>query len=340
MTTIYDIAKRAGVSAATVSKVLNGYTDVSARTKAKVQNVAEELGYFPNAAARELVTKRSRLVGVFLQDPTNGGLLHPFFQDVIASFKDGVGEQGYDIIVFASSQITEMDYVQRARQRGVDGILLFGIPRSDPHLPALKRSGIPCIAIDLDLLGPRAGYIISENQTAAEKMVEYLFAQGHRDIGYVGAYLDTRPGHDRLLGFHNAMTRYGLPVRHEWMVEGDYSEESGYIAAESIFRAERLPTAIFFSSDMMAIGGMQAMRVHGMEPGVDISLCGFDDVTLANYVRPGLTTIRQKRTEMGRTAAEELLSLMDNPVQPSRVVTIETELIVRDSVRTLSQPVR
>lgn len=340
MTTIYDIAKQAGVSAATVSKVLNGYTDVSARTRAKVQKVADDLGYFPNAAARELVTKRSMLVGVFIQDPTNGGLLHPFFQDVIASFKDGVGELGYDIIVFASNQGMEMDYVQRARQRGVDGVLLFGIPRSDPYLPALKRSDIPCIAIDLDFLGRRAGYVISENQLAAEKMVEHLFELGHRDIGYVGANLDTRPGHDRLLGFHNAMTRYGLPVRQEWMVEGDYSEESGRIAVESLLQAERLPTAIFFSGDMMAIGGMQAMRAHGIEPGTDISICGFDDITLANYVYPSLTTVRQKRTEMGRIASRELLSLIDNPLLPPRVVTIETELIARDSVRALSELVR
>lgn len=337
MTTIYDIAKQAGVSAATVSKVLNGYTDVSARTRAKVQSVADSLGYFPNATARGLVTKRSMLIGVFLQDPTNGGLLHPFFQDVIASFKDGVGEQGYDIIVFASSQGMEMDYTQRARQRGVDGVLLFGIPKADPHLAALKSSDIPCIAIDSDMLGRRVGYVISDNQKSAETMVDFLVGQGHQEIGYVSANPDTRPGHDRLLGFYNAMERYGLPVRSEWMMEGNFTEETGYAAMVSILQADKLPTAVFFSGDMMALGGMQALRDNGLEPGIDMSVCGFDDITLARYVSPSLTTIRQKRTEMGRSAARELLSLIDNPVQPSRVVTVSTELVIRDSVQPVSR---
>ncbi len=340
MTTIYDIAKQAGVSAATVSKTLNGYADVSVRTREKVLRIIGELGYVPNASARELVTKRSMLVGVFLKDETNGDLLHPFFQNVVASFKDVVGAKGYDLVFFAASHATEMDYVARARERGVDGLLLFSIPISDPGLQGLVASGIPCIAIDLELLGSRAGYVISDNSSAAREVVRYLYNAGHRKIGYVGAYLPSRPGHDRMLGYHAELTRLGLQVRSEWVVEGDYGEESGYTATEKILMAPELPTAIFFSGDMMAIGGMEALRKHGLKPGVDMSVVGFDDINLARYVRPGLTTIRQKREEMGATAARELVSLIENPNQPPRVVTLETELVVRQSVRNLAPMIR
>lgn len=335
MTTIYDIAKRAGVSAATVSKALNGYADVSVRTREKVLQITGELGYVPNASARGLVTKRSMLVGVFLNDPTNGGLLHPFFQDVVASFKDVIGAKGYDLVFFAATHVTHMDYVDRARERGVDGLLLFGIPISDPGLQELVASGIPCISIDLELLGSRAGYVISDNSSAAREVVRYLYSIGHRQIGYVGAYLPSRPGHDRMLGYNAELTRLGLQVRSEWVVEGDYGEQSGYVAMEKILAAPELPTAVFFSGDMMAIGGMMALRSHGLKPGVDMSVVGFDDINLARYVRPGLTTVRQKREEMGATAARELLSLIENPNQPPRVVTLETELVVRESVRNL-----
>lgn len=337
MVTIYDIAKQAGVSAATVSKVLNGYQDVSQRTRAKVQKVADELGYFPNASARGLVTKRSMLIGVFVQDPTNGGLLHPFFQHVVASFKDGVGEQGYDLLFFASDQGEDMDYVRRAKQRSVDGVLLFGIRNSDPKLGPLVQSNIPCIGIDIDILGRRAGYVMSDNALASEKMVEYLISNGHSEIGYVGAYLNDRAGHDRLLGFHNTMSRHGLPVRSEWIQEGDFTELSGYQAMEAILRNRRLPTAVYFSGDMMAIGGMNALRDHGLEPGVDVSVCGFDDIALASYVSPGLTTMRQQRSEMGRTAARQLLNLIENPLQPPKVITVPTELVVRESVRSIEE---
>lgn len=332
MPTIYDIAKRAGVSVATVSKVMNGYPDVSERTRKRIIDITNEMGYHPNASARGLATKRSMCIGVFFKDHVNSGFRHPFFHDVLASFKDVVGANGYDLIFFTNSTATNMDYESQAHQRGVDGLLLAGVPRTDPALVPLSKSSIPCMSIDLDLLGSRAGYLSSDNIQGAEQAVDYLVSCGHQEIAFVGDQFDTRPGHDRMLGYHQGLSRHGLPFRPEWVLEGDFTEVGGYTAMQRILELEHRPTAVFFAGDMMAIGAMKAMRDLGLEPGKDMSMIGFDDVTLASYVTPALTTIRQNREMMGRLAAQELVELIEKPDYAPRVITVQTELVVRQSV--------
>lgn len=337
MTTIYDIARQAGVSATTVSKVLNGYPDVSVKTREKVQKITAALGYQPSAAARGLVTRRSMSIGVFYQDHTAYGFRHPFLHDIIASFQDIVGESGYDLLFFSKVHGTNIPrgFEARARHRDVDGLFLLGVPRTDPGLQSLSRSRIPIISVDLDLIGSRASYLASDNVGGAKRAVEFLFENGHRRIGFVGDRYGTKPGHDRTLGFHQALQELSLPFRAEWVLEGDFSEASGYEAMTKILSTEDRPTALFLASDMMAIGAMRALFEAGMKPGEDISLIGFDDVDLARYVTPGLTTIRQNKDEMGRLAAIELLELMRNPNKPPSVITVETELVARQSVKNL-----
>lgn len=338
MTTIYDIAKRAGVSATTVSKVLNGYPDVSVKTREKVKRITTELGYQPSALARGLVTRRSMTIGVFFQDHANSGFRHPFLHDVIASFKDIVGESGYDLLFFTNvqSHSAPKGFEARARYRDVDGLFLLGVPRTDPGLSALALSRIPSISVDLDLIGSRASYLTSDNVGGARRAVEYLVECGHREIAFVGDRYGTKPGHDRMLGYQQALQEWGLPFHPEWILEGDFTERSGYLATVKILTLTSRPTAIFYASDTMAIGGMQAMEEVGVKPGRDLSLIGFDDIQLARYVSPALTTIRQNTDELGRKAAYELLELMQNPNKPPTVTTVSTDLIVRDTVKKVS----
>ncbi|MCL6625097.1 MAG: LacI family transcriptional regulator [Alicyclobacillus shizuokensis] len=338
MTTIYDIAKRAGVSPATVSRVLNGYPDVREATRQKVQAITREMGYQPNAVARGLATKSSRTIGVFFKDHRNSGLRHPFFHDVLASFKDVVGQMGYDVLFFANEEpaAQSQSYADRARNRNVDGLLLLGVPRTDPGLADLAMSRIPCMSIDLDLIGPRAGYLTSDNVQGAIQAVQYLVACGHREIGFIGDQFGTKPGSDRLLGFEQALRQHQLPFRPEWVVAGDFTEPEGYAAALRLFRSQSdLPSAIFCVGDMMAIGAMRAARECGLTVGRDISIVGFDDVNVSSYVTPGLTTIRQRREEMGARAGQALLDLIQDPTMYPPVITVDTELVIRDSVAML-----
>lgn len=337
MTTIYDIAKRAGVSATTVSKVLNGYPDVSLRTRERVQKITEELGYRPNAAARSLVTRRTMTIGVFFRDQFNNSFRHPLLHSVIANFQDVVGCAGYDLMFFSNTQSESapIGFEAKARNRGVDGVFLLGVPRTDPGLADLARSKIPVVSVDLDLYGSRASYLLSDNIGGTRKAIRYLVENGHRRIAYMGDRFETKPGHDRMLGYQMSLQEWSLPFRSDWVIEGDFTEESGYLGVAKLLESPERPTAIFCASDMLAIGAMRAFEENQIRPGEDISLIGFDDIEFARYVRPRLTTIRQNSVEMGQRAANELLELIEHDDKPPTVMTVETELVVRDTVKNL-----
>ncbi|KEO81891.1 LacI family DNA-binding transcriptional regulator [Tumebacillus flagellatus] len=335
MITIYDIAKRANVSPATVSRVLNGYPDVSQKTREKVQRITEELGFQPNAAARGLATKRSWTIGVFFQDHVNSGFKHPFLQDILKTFKDVMGGKGYDLLFFANHTLegAQDGFAARARHRNVDGVLMLGVPRTEPTLNTLVGAGIPCMSVDLDLLGPRAGYLCSDNKGGAMQAMDYLVEMGHRRIAFIGDRYSTKPGHDRLLGYQESLQRFKLPFSQKWITYGDFTEEGGMEAMKQLLALpmEERPTAVFCAGDMMAIGAMTAMREAGLTPGDDVSIIGFDDIAYAKYV--GLTTIAQQKEEMGTQTANALLQLIEDPSQSPPVLTIGTELIVRSTVQ-------
>jgi LacI family transcriptional regulator len=334
MLTIYDIAKKAGVSAATVSKVLNGRSDVGKSTIETVKRIIEESGYQPNSIARGLATKKSKTVGVFFQDHLNTGFRHHFLQDILASFKDVIGESGYDLMFFANNHPDNQaeTFEARAKNRNVDGLFLLGVPRNDQNLKGIVQSRIPCMSIDLDLKGPNANYLCSDNIGGAKMAIDYLVKMGHSKIAFISDVYVTKPGLDRLIGFKEAMAYHELPIMEEWILPGDFSEKGGYLSVKQLIESGCLPTAVFCAGDMMAIGAMEAMREKGLKIGEDISLIGFDDITLLKYITPKLTTIRQRKEEMGQLAAKELLRLMNVPHYSSSPFTIETELVIRDTV--------
>lgn len=334
MATIYDIAKKAGVSAATVSKVLNGRTDVGAKTSENVKKIANELNYRPNSIARGLATKKSNTIGVFFQDHLNSGFRHPFLQDVLASFKDTIGKNGYDLIFFANDHPDNPNetFEERAKNRNVDGLFLLGVPRTDPNLFSLVQSEIPCMSVDLDIIGPNASYITSDNIGGAHKAVDHLVEMGHKEIAFISDMFATKPGQDRLMGFKKAMEKHGLPILTKWIISSDFSEKGGYLSALKILEGDHLPTAIFCAGDMMAIGAMEAISEKGLKIGEDISIIGFDDIKLLNYVKPSLTTIRQNKDIMGEMAANELLMLMNDSNYFPNPLSIETELVIRSTV--------
>lgn len=336
MLTIYDIAKKAGVSAATVSKVLNGYTDVSAKTVEKVQKICEEMGYRPNSVARGLATKKSMTIGIFFTDHLNSGFRHPFLQDLLASFKEVVGQAGYDLVFFSddSPEYQLSSFYERARHRNVDGVFLLGVPRTDPNLHSLARSTLPSMAIDLDFIGPRAGFITSDNIGGAMKAVDHLVEMGHRDIAFISDVFSTKPGQDRLIGFRKAMQQHNIPIQSEWILDGDFTEMGGYHSCCKLLEKDQLPTAIFCAGDMMALGAIRALDEKGIRVPDDISIIGFDDLALLRFVRPGLTTIRQNKELLGKSAARELLKMMrDTNYFPATSSLIDTELVIRETVR-------
>jgi LacI family transcriptional regulator len=333
---IRELARQSGVSVATVSRVLNDYPDVSDDTRERVLAVAAELDYMPTAAARTLVTKRSHVVGVVLYTGhEHPDIQHPFFQEVLVGLKHSVGAQKYDLLLFSTEDdengFGTRGYLKRSRHHHVDGVVLMGVDGRDPAVRELSGSRIPCVAVDLDLVGPRTGYVMSDNQRGAELAVEHLHELGHRRVAHITGLMTTKPAADRLLGYRAAIDRLGLRYRDEYIQEGDFYVESGYQATKALLEGPEPPTAVFAASDLMAVGAMQAAHERQLSIPDDLAVVGFDDIQIAPLVRPALTTLRQDKAGLGRAAGEALVRMIEDTAFTPPILTLPVELVVRES---------
>jgi LacI family transcriptional regulator len=337
-TTIRELARLSGVSVGTVSRALNGYTDVKPETRERIMRLARELDYTPAAAARTLVTQRSHVIGVFLE--TGEGhpdLQHPFFHEVLVGLKGCIGSEGFDLLLFASERpgngYGDHSYLKRCRHHNVDGAVLMGVDAEDEELRRLLRSELPCVGVDVELAGTCTSYVMSDNVTGADAAVRHLHAQGHRRIATITGLLDTKPGIDRLRGYRAACQELGLGYRDEYVAYGDFYFETGYAAAQRLLALEERPTAIVAASDMMALGVIRAAADIGLIVPADVSIVGFDDIQLAQHVHPPLTTLAQDKTGLGVAAARALLRQIEG-AHTAEPVTLPVELIVRGSTTT------
>jgi len=334
--TIKELAELSGVSVATVSRVLNDYDDVSETTRERVLKLAEELEYTPAAAARTLVTKRSHVVGVVLSTGVDHpDIQHPFFQEVLVGLKRRLGAGGYDLLLLATEDsgngFGAHSYLQRCRHHRVDGVVLMGVERQEADVQKLVKSTIPCVAVDLDLVGRRTGFVISDNARGAGLAIEHLQKLGHERIATITGPNDMRVGKDRLVGYREALERLDLHYRDEYVREGDFYFDSGQAAMQELLSLPEPPTAVFAASDLMAAGAMRAIEQAGLDVPGDIAVVGFDDIQLAAMMQPALTTIRQDKLGLGAAAAEALLRMIERDGAPPPGVTLPVELVVRES---------
>jgi LacI family transcriptional regulator len=333
--TIRELAELSGVSVATVSRVMNDYDDVSAATRERVLKLAEELEYTPTAAARTLVTKRSQVVGVVLSTGVDHpDIQHPFFQEVLVGLKRRLGAGGYDLLLLATEKPGNgfgSSYLQRCRHHRVDGVVLMGVERREADVQKLARSTIPCVAVDLDLVGRRTGFVISDNARGAGLAIDHLHKLGHDRIATITGPTDTRAGMDRLVGYREGLERHGLPYRDEYVREGDFYFESGTAHMQEFLALPEPPTAVFAASDLMAAGAIRAIERAELDVPGDIAVVGFDDIQLAAMMQPALTTIRQDKLGLGAAAAEALLRMIERDGAPPPGVTLPVELVVRES---------
>jgi LacI family transcriptional regulator len=325
-----------GVSVATVSRVLNDYDDVSASTRKRVLKLAEELEYTPTAAARTLVTKRSHVVGVVLSTGVDHpDIQHPFFQEVLVGLKRRLGAGGYDLLLLANEESGNAfgthSYLQRCRHHRVDGVVLMGADAGEPDVQKLARSTIPCVAVDLDLVGRRTGFVISDNAEGASLAIEHLHELGHERIATITGPTHMRVGMDRLVGYRRALDRIGLPYRDDYVRDGDFYFDSGTVAMQELLSLPDPPTAVFAASDLMAAGSIRAIEQAGLSVPADIAVVGFDDIQLAAMMQPALTTIRQDKLGLGSAAADALLRMIELDGAPPPGITLPVELVVRAS---------
>lgn len=334
--TIKELARLSGVSVGTVSRALNGYTDVSAETRERVVRLARELDYTPAAAARTLVTERSHVIGLFL-DTGEGhpDVQHPFFHEVLAGLKDMLGAAGFDLLLFASEQpgngYGPHSYLKRARHHHVDGVVLMGTDAGDPEVERLLRSEVACVGVDMSIGGANNRSVMSDNVAGGALAVRHLAELGHTRIATITGLIETAPARDRLRGYREEIQRLGLAYRDDYVVYGDYYVDSGSAGMEALLALDEPPTAVFAASDLMAAGALGAIGRADLRVPGDVAVVGFDDIGFAALTEPPLTTLRQDKPGLGAAAGEVLVSLIGDEPDPEAAVTLPVELVVRGS---------
>ncbi|MGD0274282.1 MAG: substrate-binding domain-containing protein [Gaiellaceae bacterium] len=276
-----------------------------------------------------------RVIGTAITTGLQPDLRHPFFADVLEGLKERAVASRYDLLLFSghiSGDFTaEFSYVARCRRHNIEGVILMGFARTDPELRHLLEEEIPTVAIDLDLVGARAGYVMSDNLDAAATVVQYLRTLGYSRIAHISGIPFSRPGTDRVLGYRSGLEREYLPFREEYLVEGDFYEPTGYTGMEQLLALEERPEAVFCASDTMALGAIRAAHAAGLRVPDDIAVVGFDDASFASVMEPALTTVRQDKPGLGAAACEALVRIIDGTTSGPPVVVLPVELIVRES---------
>jgi LacI family transcriptional regulator len=322
--TIRDVAERAGVSIATVSRVLNDRADVSVETRERVREVAREVGYSADPAARALATQRTRLVAVVVGD--NAGhrdLSLVFFGKVLAAISRRLSHSEYEALLLQSDDL--------GLEHRFDAAILIGVDDDDPLVADLAAREIPLVGVDVRCSVGRAAFVGSDHADGVRLALAHLYALGHRRIAHVAGAANTVAGRDRIAAFHREASRLGLVLPDDYVREADFSSASGYRETCALLALPEPPTAIVAASDLMALAALQAIRDVGLQPAHDVAIVGFDDLEAAALAHPPLTTIRQDRQELGTVAAELAIELIDDPDATPAATVLPVELVVRAS---------
>lgn len=310
MVSMKDIARRCGVSVATVSKALNGQPDIGEETRKRISEVAKEMGYMTNAAARALKTNRTYNLGVLLIDESRSGLSHEYFASMLESFKNEAEKRGYDItFINKNAGGKSTSYLRHCQYRGVDGVIVACIDFTDERIQELVDGPIPVVTIDHVFENRIA--VISDNTSGVAELVRYAYNKGHRKIAFLhGEKIAVTQR--RLEGFHKACAELGLEIPEEYIRECVYHDtDRCFEETEKLLDLPDPPTCIIFPDDFSYIGGWHSIRGRGLMIPGDISTMGYDGIQLAKSMK--LTTYSQNTTELGRMAVEKLVSLIEHP---------------------------
>lgn len=332
MVSLKDIAKECNVSVATVSKALNGRHDISEEKRGQICGVADRMGYLSNSSARALKTNRTYNLGVLFVDETCSGLRHEYFSAMLDSFKVEAESHGYDItFINRNVGMRQTSYLQHCLYRGLDGLVMACVNFLDPQVQELVSNGIPVVTIDHIFNNKIA--VVSDNVQGMEKLTSFVLGRGHERIAFIHGEMTTVT-ENRLTGFYRACENYGITPRPEYIRQGLY-HDSLLCAQETraLLELPERPTCIFFPDDYSAVGGLNTIREFGLEIPRDISVVGYDGINLAGILTPKLTTYCQDNVEIGRIAAERLITLIEKPrtAMLDRVI-VSGHLVLGESV--------
>ncbi|RME40781.1 MAG: LacI family transcriptional regulator [Caldilineae bacterium] len=331
--TLDDVAKKAGVSRATVSRVVNHYPHVSDRVRQRVLAVIEELGYNPNIPARSLASRRTGNIGFVIPNSLHTFFTDPYFPRLIEGIVHACNENDYtlSLFVFHTPEMEERLIPRLTRGGFVDGIIVQATDVNDTVLRKIAAGRVPFVVAGRPVGLSGVSYIDVDNVKGAYNAVAHLIRTGRKHIGTITGPLNTAVGADRLEGYRRALADRNRPVEERLVAHGDFTQQSSYYAARQLLADNPDLDALFVASDTMAVGALQAIREAGKTVPADVAIVGYDDLPPARLAEPPLTTIRQPIKRFGRHAMEILMDIIANGPNPPRQVVMETELVIRKS---------
>lgn len=330
MASLQEVAKRARVSIATVSRVLNKSDKVVPETRATVEKALRDLGYRPSRVARRLRMNRggAHLVGLIIPDIQN-----PFFAEIARGVEDAAYANEYALLLCNSdeSQAKERFYLGVMQAEWVDGLVLPPFDETDPAVVEVVKSGMPVVCVDRSLSTAKTDLVEVDNYQGAFEAVMHLLERGHKRIGLIEGRPDVSTSRERRRGYLDALAARGVPVRKELMRAGDFKQESGRVLTSELLALRTPPTAIFVLNNLMTVGALAAVHQQAVRVPQDLAVVGFDDLPWAEALDPPLTAVRQPAYEVGRQAMELLLKRIADPTRPPVTVRLRPELVVRRS---------
>ncbi|GHX89170.1 substrate-binding domain-containing protein [Vibrio cholerae] len=335
MATMKDIARLAGVSTSTVSHVINKSRFVSDEIAERVNNAAQQLNYAPSALARSLKMNRTKTIGMLVTTSTN-----PFFGEVVKGVERSCYHQGYNLILCNTEGDNQRmkASINTLLQKRVDGLLLMCSTLEGERLDVFDRyPDIPIVVMDWGPILFASDKIQDNSLQGGYMAAKHLIECGHKEIGCITGPLIRHQAQMRYEGYKRALAEAGIAINPDWIVESDFECEGGYQAFEKLYQRGKLPSALFVSNDMMAMGVIQAASQRGLRVPDDLSLIGYDDVHIAKFMTPALTTIHQPKYRLGKAAVDTLLYRLENPDTTAQVVQLEPTLVARSSVCSLNK---
>ncbi|MFN2601308.1 MAG: LacI family DNA-binding transcriptional regulator [Gemmatimonadaceae bacterium] len=328
MVTIRDVAREAHVSVATVSRVFNGAGPVREETSRRIRDIAARLRYVPHGGARSLITSRTNTIGVLLPD-----LYGEFFSEVIRGIDIAARRAGYHLIISNSHHDkTEIESAMRAMRGRVDGVIIMSPDIDAQALMANLPDAHPVVLLNCAIRGATFDSVNIDNTRGARTIVQHLISHGHERVAIITGAPRNIDGHERLLGYRAALRAASIKRDQRYEVRGSFTEDSGYEAAGALLEIRPRPTAIFAANDSMAIGALSALREAGIRVPDDMAVAGFDDITIARYLNPPLTSVHVPIAELGERAMAKLITaLRDKDRHVRRQDLLGTTLVIRSS---------
>ncbi len=338
--TIRDVAKEVGVSITTVSRALNGYTDVSEATKKKILEAVERLDYAPDINARSLGGKADTTIALLTSEMTpddeNGflyGYIYGLFQQC--------GDQGCEFMLLVTSRAKQekLSFQQLCKKKNLSGVVVTGLRVDDSYYQEILSSDIPCAMIDMRVRGTNKCRIEIDNVLASKEMTEYVIGLGHKKVALVNGRRDVDVSLDRGRGYEQALRHAGITPDPEYTVYCDFNEEIAFFAVQRLLTRNPEITALVCASDRMAIGAIRAAEELGLRVPEDLSVTGFDDIPIAPYIYKGLTTVRQSPTEIGKACGRAVLQMI-NKEKVKKEIVLPFELMLRGTTAAVRQAPR